>query len=196
MMVKICGITNRDDAFAAMEAGASAIGFNFYPASPRYISPTGAAIIGEKIPASVWKVGIFVSEGADSVAKIAINVGLDVAQLYGMSEARGIRIWRACRTNDDIVNGVSDQTVEALLLDAPSEEDDEYGGTGKTFDWSRAKGLTKKIIVAGGLDASNVRQAIEASQPWGVDACSRLEKSPGIKDHEKMRQFIKAALDN
>jgi phosphoribosylanthranilate isomerase len=196
MMVKICGITNREDAMAAVEAGASAIGFNFYPESPRYISPTGAAMIAEKIPASVWKVGIFVSEGADSVAKIAINVGLDVAQLYGMSEARGIRVWRACRANDDVASGLSDETVEALLLDAPSDSEEEYGGTGRICDWSRAKGLAKKIIVAGGLDASNVRWAIEEAQPWGVDACSRLERGPGLKDHDKMRQFVKAALQS
>ena len=194
MMVKICGITNRDDAMAAVEAGASAIGFNFYRESPRYIAPSGAALIAEKIPANVWKVGIFVSESAESVAKIVLNVGLDVAQLYRRSEARGIRVWRACRANEDILSGLKNDTVEALLLDAPAEDDGEYGGTGRTFDWSRAKGLPKKIIVAGGLDASNVGRAIEEAQPWGVDACSRLEKSPGLKDHEKMREFIKAAL--
>ena len=192
MMVKICGITNCDDAVAAVEAGASAIGFNFYPHSPRYISPTGAGLIAEKIPVNVWKVGIFVGETAESVAKIVLSVGLDVAQLYGMSEARGIRIWRACRNNEGISSGLSDQTVEALLLDAPSESegDEEYGGTGRTFDWPSAKGLPKKIIIAGGLDASNVGRAIEEAQPWGVDACSRLEKSPGLKDHDKMCEFI------
>ncbi len=194
MMVKICGITNRDDAKAAVDAGASAIGFNFYNESPRYVSPTGAALIAEKIPTDVWRVGIFVNEGTESVARIALKVGLDVVQLYGTAEARGIRIWHACRANDDISRSLDDETVEALLLDTPSEEDDQYGGTGRTFDWSRAKGLPKKIIIAGGLDASNVRQAIEEAQPWGVDACSRLEKSPGTKDHDKMRRFIKAAL--
>jgi phosphoribosylanthranilate isomerase len=196
MMVKICGITNRDDALAAVDAGASAIGFNFYRDSPRYIAPSGAALIAEKIPASVWKVGIFVNENADSAARIALNVGLDVAQLYGTSEARGIRLWRACRANEDIVSGLKDDAVEALLLDAPRQSEEEYGGTGRTFNWSRAKGLPKKIIVAGGLDSSNVGRAIEEAQPWGVDACSRLEKSPGIKDHDKMRQFIKAALQS
>jgi len=194
MMVKICGITNRDDAMAAVDAGASAIGFNFYRDSPRYLSPSGASLIAEKIPANVWKVGIFVSECAESVAKIALKAGLDVAQLYGISEARGIRVWRACRSDDDISSGLKDDRVEAVLLDSPSEE--EYGGTGRTFEWSRAKGLAKKTIIAGGLDASNVRRAIEEAYPWGVDACSRLEKSAGLKDHDKMRQFIKAALES
>ena len=95
MMVKICGITNREDALAAVEAGASAIGFNFYRESPRYISHTGAAMIGEKIPANVWKVGVFVNESPETIARIMIDAGLDVAQLHGASEARGVRIWRA-----------------------------------------------------------------------------------------------------
>jgi len=194
MMVKICGITNREDALAAVEAGASAIGFNFYRESPRYISPTGASMIAAKIPANVWKVGIFVHETSETIARIALDAGLDIAQLYGASEARGIRIWRACQVDDRLSSQLyfADETVEALLLDTPSS--DFYGGTGEVFDWSLSKGLLKKIILAGGLDATNVRRAIEQAQPWGVDACSRLEKSPGLKDHDKVRQFVKAAL--
>jgi len=193
MMVKICGITNREDALAAVEAGASAIGFNFYRDSPRYISPTGAAMIAEKIPAAVWKVGVFVDEMPDSVARIALEVGLDVAQLHGLSNARGLRIWRACRADLPVdAYATGDEAAEALLVDTPSDE--QYGGTGRTFDWRICRGLMGKIIIAGGLDASNVRQAIQEAQPWGVDACSRLEKSPGLKDREKMRNFVKAAL--
>ena len=192
MMVKICGITNREDAMAAVEAGASAIGFNFYRDSPRYISPTGAATIAEKIPSRVWKVGVFVDELPDSIAKIALDVGLDVAQLHGLADARGLRIWRACRADAFVLALASGEATEALLVDTPSDE--LYGGTGRTFDWRMARGIQKKIIIAGGLDASNVRQAIEEAQPWGVDACSRLEKSPGMKDHDKMRDFVKAAL--
>ena len=194
MMVKICGITNREDALAAIEAGASAIGFNFYRESPRYISPTGASMIAAKIPANVWKVGIFVNETPETIATIALDAGLDVAQLYGTSEARGIRFWRAIRANESLLAHVNDETAEAVLLDTPS--DDLHGGTGTSFDWSRAKGLPKHIIIAGGLDAINVRRAIEQAQPWGVDACSRLEKSPGLKDHDKIRQFVKAALQS
>jgi phosphoribosylanthranilate isomerase len=194
MIVKICGITNREDAMAAVEAGASAIGFNFYHDSPRYIAPTGAGIIAAKIPANVWKVGIFVNEGAESIAKIALDIALDIVQLYGTSEARGIRIWRACRAGLISTDYLTDETIEAILLDTPAEN--VYGGTGTTFDWSRAKGLSKNVVIAGGLDADNVRQAIQEAQPWGVDACSRLEKSPGLKDHDKMRKFIKIALDS
>jgi len=192
MMVKICGITNREDALAAVQAGASAIGFNFYRESPRYISHTGAAMIAEKIPAGVWKVGIFVDEKPETIARCVLDAGLDVVQLYGSAEARGIRVWRACHVTDSLDAFVQDGSVEALLVDSPSP--DLFGGTGKTFDWSSAKGIAKKTIIAGGLDANNVRAAIEQAQPWGVDACSSLEKSPGVKDHEKMTKFVKAAL--
>lgn len=192
MMVKICGITNRADALAAVEAGASAVGFNFYRDSPRYISPTGAATIAEKLPATVWKVGIFVNENAEFVARTVLDVSLDIVQLYGTSEARGVRIWRACQANESLLTFMTDEAAEAVLVDTPSE--DLYGGTGKTFDWARTRDLPKKIILAGGLDATNVRQAIESAQPWGVDACSRIEKSPGVKDHVKMKEFVEAAL--
>jgi phosphoribosylanthranilate isomerase len=194
MMIKICGITNREDALAAVEAGASAIGFNFYRDSPRYISATGAAMIAAKLPAHVWKVGIFVNETPETIARIVLDAALDVAQLYGTSEARGIRVWRAIQANESLLSHVNDATAEAVLLDTPSDE--LHGGTGTSFDWSRAKGLPKHIIIAGGLDATNVRRAIEQAQPWGVDACSRLEKSPGLKDHDKVREFVKAALQS
>jgi phosphoribosylanthranilate isomerase len=191
MMVKICGITNREDALAAVDAGASAIGFNFYRDSPRYISPTGAAMLAAKIPSSVWKVGVFVNEEPEAVARIAIEVDLDVAQLHGTATARGIRVWQACGINDwELI----DSGAEALLLDTPSTE--AYGGTGHTWEWSQAKGIPRKLVIAGGLDAGNVRKAIEEARPWGVDACSRIEKSPGLKDHEKMRKFVKAALES
>jgi phosphoribosylanthranilate isomerase len=193
MMVKICGITNREDALAAVEAGASAIGFNFYRESPRYISHTGAAMIGEKIPGNVWKVGVFVNETPEAIARIVLDAGLDVAQLHGSSQMRGMRIWQAVSAIGTVAGPVT-ESVEALLIDTPSNE--AFGGTGKTWDWTQAPHLEQKIIIAGGLDASNVRTAIEQARPWGVDACSRIEKSPGLKDHDKMRRFIAAALGN
>src|SRR5689334_15441125 len=104
MIVKICGITNLEDAMAAADAGATAIGFNFYRDSPRYVSPTGASMIAAKLPEGVWKVGIFVDESADKVARVALEAGLDVAQLYGVSDARGIRVWRASRADDDLLS--------------------------------------------------------------------------------------------
>jgi phosphoribosylanthranilate isomerase len=190
MMVKICGITNCEDALAAVDAGASAIGFNFYRESQRYISHTGAAMIAEKIPANVWKVGVFVNETPETIARITLDVGLDVAQLHGISDARGVRVWRAIPSDVEI-KAPMPKDVEALLIDTP--KDGISGGSGKTWDWSKVPHLDLKIIVAGGLDADNVRTAIEQAHPWGVDACSRIEKSPGLKDHEKMRKFVKAA---
>jgi phosphoribosylanthranilate isomerase len=192
MMVKICGITNREDALAAVDAGASAIGFNFYRESPRYISHTGAAMTAEKIPANVWKVGVFVNESPEAIAKTVIEAGLDVAQLHGSSDARGVRIWRAMSPLDPVALALFGD-VEAVLIDSPA--DTVSGGSGKTWDWSQAPDLEQKVIIAGGLDADNVRTAIEQAQPWGVDACSRLEKSPGLKDHQKMRRFLIAALE-
>ena len=194
MMVKICGITNYDDAMAVVESGASALGFNFYRDSPRYISPTGAALIAEKLPATIWKVGVFVDAIPDTIARIAVQVGLNVAQLHGVSTARGIRIWQACLATEALDPLIADDSIEALLVDSPSET--LHGGTGETFDWSLAKGIEKKVILAGGLDDENVRRAIEQADPWGVDACSRLEASPGIKDREKLRRFVKAAVGN
>lgn len=192
MMVKICGITNREDALAAVEAGASAIGFNFYRQSPRYISHTGAAMIGEKIPASVWKVGVFVNESAEAIAKTVIEAGLDVAQLHGSSEARGVRVWQAMSALDPVGLALIGN-VEAVLLDST---DGIAGGSGETWDWNKTPHLKPKIIIAGGLDAENVRTAIEQARPWGVDACSRIERAPGLKDHDKMRKFIQAALSS
>jgi phosphoribosylanthranilate isomerase len=192
MMVKICGITNREDALAAVEAGASAIGFNFYRESPRYISHTGAAMIADKLPPAVWKVGVFVNESPSTIAKIVIDAGLDVAQLHGTSQVGGMRVWRAMPSNVELQGNIPD--VEAFLIDTPSNE--MLGGTGQTWDWSQAPRHTNKIIIAGGLDADNVRLAIEQARPWGVDACSRIEKAPGLKDHEKMRKFIHASLNS
>jgi phosphoribosylanthranilate isomerase len=192
MMVKICGITNCEDALAAVDAGASAIGFNFYRESPRYISHTGAAMIAEKVPANVWKVGVFVNESPETIAKTVIEAGLDVAQLHGSSDARGVRIWRAMSPLDPVALAMFGD-VEAVLIDSPA--DTVSGGSGNTWDWKQAPHLEQKVIIAGGLDADNVRLAIEQAQPWGVDACSRIEKSPGMKDHQKMRRFLIAALE-
>lgn len=193
MMVKICGITNREDALVAVDAGASAIGFNFYRESPRYISHTGAAMIGEKLPATVWKVGVFVNESPEVIAKTMIEAGLDVAQLHGTSAARGVRVWRAVPPDIELKIPLPED-VEAFLIDTPSDQ--VFGGTGNTWNWTQAPRLGQRVIIAGGLDADNVRLAIEQARPWGVDACSRIEKSPGLKDHDKMRRFIAAALNS
>jgi phosphoribosylanthranilate isomerase len=192
IVIKICGITTREDAHAAVEAGATALGFNFYPESPRYVTPEEAAELSDRL--SVMKVGIFVNESPQAIAQKMATAGLQVAQVYGDMRYDGIRTWRACRVRSDDFKLPSDDRAEAFLLDGFSPR--VYGGTGKTFPWSIAKGLPGRIVLAGGLDDGNVREAIRQAQPWGVDACSRIEKTPGRKDHEKMKRFIEAALSS
>jgi phosphoribosylanthranilate isomerase len=191
MMVKICGITNLEDATAAVEGGASALGFNFWRRSPRYVTPESARSLIDQLPSTVWKVGVFVDEDAATVARIAREAGLDIVQLHGQETAesfpQGARVWKAVRIRENFdVTRLNEYPSEAILLDGPAN--------GKTFDWSLAAHVSKKLIVAGGLDADNVRAAIDQAKPWGVDACSRLESAPGRKDHGKMAQFLKAAL--
>ncbi len=191
MIVKVCGITSLADAEMAVEAGASALGFNFYPPSPRAIAPEAARAIIEQLPAEVIKAGIFVNEPADAVAVIMDAAGVDVAQVIG--ETPNGRVWKVCRVTESFVAGqLDDPRAEAFLLDTPSAA--LFGGTGHTFDWSLARIEGKRIIIAGGLDPSNVADAIRACRPWGVDACSRLEWAPGRKDPVKVRAFVAAAL--
>jgi len=194
-VVKVCGITNAEDARAAVEAGAGALGFNFYPRSPRYLSAAGAAEITAGVPAGVLKVGVFVNETPERVAEIVREAGLDVAQLHGDEGADGVppgvRVWKAFRVGEGFsLEQLEAFPAEAFLLDTPTEL---YGGSGHTFDWSRASGAERRILLAGGLDESNVREAIAVAHPWGVDACSRLESAPGKKDYGRMARFIAAA---
>ncbi|HEU0121152.1 MAG TPA: phosphoribosylanthranilate isomerase [Bryobacteraceae bacterium] len=194
-VVKVCGITSVEDARAAVAAGAGALGFNFYPKSPRYVSPAEAALIAATVPAGILKVGVFVNETAARVAGIVQEAGLDVAQLHGDERPEdvpaGIPVWKAFRVTDSFrLEQLAEFSAEAFLLDTPTEL---YGGSGHTFDWTRARGAAGRILLAGGLDESNVREAIAAAQPWGVDACSRLESAPGKKDHGRMERFIAAA---
>jgi phosphoribosylanthranilate isomerase len=184
MMIKICGITRREDAEAAVEAGASALGFIFYPQSPRYVTWAKAAELSEGLP--VCKVGVFVDETPATIEAVMRAARLDVAQIYGGAAPGGFRVWKAFRRA-----GAFDASLvlgaEAVLLDGAE--------TGIPFDWRVAQSATEKIIVAGGLDASNVAEAIHLARPWGVDASSRLESAPGIKDHERVRRFVKAARE-
>lgn len=194
MIIKICGITNRDDALSAVEAGANALGFNFYAGSPRRITPEDARRIVDHLPAGVLKVGIFVDETNSRMTAVLAQAGLDVAQVHGDTRISGLRFWRARQVNGSFsVAVLDDSSAEAFLLDTASSG--LRGGTGQCFDWSKARLPGARIVIAGGLDGSNVRQAIEQAQPWGVDACSRLESSPGKKDALKMKQFVKAALN-
>ena len=180
-MVKVCGITRREDAEAAVTAGASAIGFVFYPKSPRYVTPDAAKELGAGL--GIWKVGVFQDESPSVIEDTMRAADLDIAQIYNCDLPKLPRVWRAFRVGS--ASMPTNESVEAVLLDGPAN--------GITFDWKQARGFSAKLILAGGLNASNVAEAIRVAKPWGVDASSGLESAPGIKDHDKVRQFVKAA---
>jgi phosphoribosylanthranilate isomerase len=195
--IKVCGITNPEDALAAAELGTDAIGFVFAP-SPRQVSPRAAQEIIKNLPPRVLTVGVFVNEDPESVVSTADLCGLDLLQFHGKETSGycrqfGRRVIKAVRvqSEDDLeacseYNGV----VETFLLDTYVVG--QSGGTGVTFDWNIAHTARKygRIILAGGLNPDNVTAAIRVAEPYGVDASSGLEQKPGIKDHAKIAKFI------
>lgn len=184
MMIKVCGITRREDAEAAVAAGASAIGFIFVKRSPRYVTPEAAAQLSKDL--DVLKVGIFENETAQAVETTVRAARLDAVQLYGGETPEGPQVWRAFRVSAGIDLKLA-ANADAVLLDGPAN--------GIGFDWADARDVAGKVIVAGGLNPSNVAEAIRVARPWGVDASSGLEISPGIKDHDKIRRFVQAAQE-
>lgn len=193
-VVKVCGITNVEDAHAAIEAGANALGLNFFPESPRYIGFEKAREISKAIAGDYLRVGVFVNPKQAEVRWLAGEVPLDVVQVHG--NARGItaegrwQVWRGISPDTKLAKG-EEKAANAFLMDTPSMA---FGGSGKTFDWGLARGRSYRVILAGGLDASNVAEAIREAQPWGVDACSRLEARRGKKDVQRMQEYVAAAL--
>ena len=188
-MVKVCGITRREDALASAEAGASAIGFIFYPKSPRFVAPELVASLGEALP--VWKVGVFVNEPPAMIAAVMSAALLDVAQIYGGDPPPGARVWRAFRVEGSFDPSHIGRTSKPCFSTEPAMGIRSIGALRATF--TQTQSAQPKIIVAGGLDASNVAEAIRVVRPWGVDASSSLETSPGVKDREKIRRFVQAA---
>ena len=189
--IKVCGITKTEDALYAEELGAYAIGFIFYPKSPRYIEPEKAAQIAEKI--KIKKVGVFVNENPEIINNISKIVKLDYVQLHGTetaAECNAIqnKIIKNIRTVDDIKTYNS---ACMFLVDAPDTKN--WGGTGKIADWSFARKVKqsgKTIMLSGGLSVDNIEKAISYVQPDYIDISSSLEKSPGIKDHGLMKRFF------
>ncbi len=199
--IKICGITNLEDALAAVDAGADALGFNFYPASSRYIRPQNARKIIDQLPAHVLTVGVFVNEKTPaSLRKIANEAGVAALQLHGdesldycHSLADQYVIKALAVGNNFAVHQTTDYDVRAIMLDA--KVSNLRGGTGRVIDWSIAQKvatLIPRLFLAGGLSPENVKEAIDAVNPYAVDACSALEKAPGQKDHVRMNAFIKS----
>ncbi len=196
MFVKVCGLTNQKDAEAAVAFGATALGFNFYRKSPRYVDPATLLWLAG-LPSNIWKVGVFVNEDPVNVRRIVTQLKLDIIQLHGDEQPadcpRDLRVWKAVRVDYAFdASRLRKYPVEAILLDGPAGR--AYGGTGLTFDWTVAAGLPVKVVVSGGLHAGNVLTAIECIRPWGVDVCSRIESAPGKKDHASMAEFLKVAL--
>lgn len=201
--VKICGITNEEDATWAVNLGAHYVGLNFHKDSPRKVSPDLAARIAKKVPSFVPTVGVFVEQTAAEIVKIAKKVGLAGVQLHGdhtvadcetIASELEVFLIKAVRVGTeadvDALAAYKD-AVGYFLLDA--RVDGQLGGTGQTFPWelaARAKAFKKPIFLAGGLTVENVAQAIEAVQPFAVDVASGVEKSPKRKDFDKMKQFI------
>ena len=199
--VKVCGITNLGDARVAAHAGADAIGLVFAE-SPRRVSVERAKEIAAALPQDVLKVGVFVDAGPEEVLRIAREVGLDYAQLHGdeppeaVAEIRGggVGVMKALRVrNAEALAVIEQYGADLFLLDAWSAK--ARGGTGVRFDWELAKSLIghDNIVVSGGLDPENVREAIEYFEPYGVDASSSLEERPGKKSGERVRRFVGAA---
>lgn len=206
-LVKICGITNLDDALAAVDAGADALGFNFYPRSPRYITAETARAILAGLPSTssaMLTVGVFVNEELDVVEQTAAAAGVSALQLHGSESPEyckalaGRYLIKAFAAGDQFApQTVLRYEVDAILLDAFDKDaaGGVGGGTGKLGDWSIAREtreLFPKLFLAGGLSPENVGEAIERVQPYAVDACSRLESAPGRKDRARVRAFVNA----
>jgi phosphoribosylanthranilate isomerase len=216
--VKICGMTNLEDALTAVEAGADAVGFVFYEKSPRNVSIEAAREIVEKLPESVEKVGVFVDLAPEQIRETVRAAGLSAVQLYGSKSMNCI--WGALRPPTEWLGasklipvvygdalkdggfliGQQDRNlIFAILLD--SRSDGTPGGTGATFDWEstrdivQAMSLVVPVIVAGGLTPTNVAGAMRLFQPFGLDVASGVEERPGKKDPEKVRAFVKAVRD-
>jgi phosphoribosylanthranilate isomerase len=207
MKIKICGITNLDDARLAIHAGADLLGFNFYRKSPRYITPESCAEIRSSIinhQSSIRTVGVFVNMSANEIRSILNLCGLDLAQLSGDETpqtlaALGKRAFKAVRLGDPqiaaatLASIVEHDSAPACLVDA--YHPGQYGGTGQTADWGLASDLARQvpILLAGGLTPENVATAVQQVHPWGVDVASGVESAPGQKDEKKVRLFIQNA---
>jgi phosphoribosylanthranilate isomerase len=201
--IKICGITNPEDAAAAVEAGADALGFVCYRKSPRFIEPALVRQIVRSLPPLVMPVGVFVDEDPQVVRNLMDDCGLALAQLHGNESAiyckeLGRTVLKALRVKDRstflaLAEFRGRAGVRGFLLDAFSDQ--AYGGTGQVIDWQLAAEAARSasILLAGGLTPDNVEKAIVAVRPYGVDVSSGVEQAPGKKDHEKMRAFIRSA---
>ncbi len=193
--VKICGITNRDDAAAAVEAGAAALGFNFYPRSARFVQPDVVAEIVARVPPGVCTVGVFVDETRARVAAIAAQAGVTALQFHGTESPEFCQAWeqkviKALRVGDaTAARHAARYAVDFILADAYVEG--QPGGTGRRIVPEHLHGFERtRLILAGGLNPDNVADAVRAVRPFAVDVASGVESAPGQKDWDLMRRFI------
>ena len=198
--VKICGITNAADALAAIEAGASLIGFNFYAKSARHISEAEAVKIRRQLPKKVEAVGIFVNAPVAEVIALCKSLKLDAAQLHGdespevVSEiAASIPVIKAFRVEPDFRLETLGEYPEVFAFLFDAAHTGQYGGTGRTTDWdvARRAAVGHRIILAGGLKVENVAAAVRIVRPYAIDVASGVESKPGKKDHDRLREFIR-----
>jgi phosphoribosylanthranilate isomerase len=194
--VKICGLTNYIDAATAVDLGADLLGFNFYPESPRFITPEQAAQIINKLPAFIHVAGVFVNASLDQIKEAISECNLDWVQLHGDESPEfcesllsiNVRTMKAIRVKDqDDIERAESFFTDAVLLDAFDPE--KYGGTGLTFDWNIIGHISKRIFLAGGINPDNVVTAVGLGV-YGIDVCSGIEAKPGKKDHNKMRKLF------
>jgi len=202
--VKVCGITNLVDAEKALEFGADALGFNFYPPSPRCIAPAEARAVLQRLPEGSCNIAVFVNEPKEKVREIITHGELangrqaySALQFHGEESQEYCRGWsmkviKAFRVREKkSLEGMEQFPADFYLLDSWSSG---YGGSGAVFSWEWLEGLkTEKLILSGGLSIENVGEAIRRIRPYGVDICSGVETRPGIKDHAKLKEFILAA---
>lgn len=199
VFVKICGITNLDDALYCADCGADALGFNFHTRSVRYIRPEETHKIVERLPEHVTKVGVFVNSRRARIEKITREVKLSALQLHGNEHPEDclnfdVSVIKAMRVGPSFdPSDLLRYQVDAYLLDTQIQG--SYGGTGQSFDWNVAVGSKPygKIIISGGLDPSNIEAAVKFVRPYGVDVCSGIESKPGKKDRKMVRDFIAKA---
>ena len=194
--VKICGITNYDDAAAAMDMGADLLGFNFYPKSPRFVTGEKAGDIVNELPAFIDTAGIFVNASIDQIRETMDLCPLNWIQLHGDETpefcrsltSHNVKTMKAVRVRDQAdIERADIFFTDAVLLDA--FHPDKYGGTGATFDWSVVGHSTKRIFLAGGINPDNAAAAVELGV-YGIDVCSGIEAEPGKKDHKKMKKLF------
>jgi phosphoribosylanthranilate isomerase len=199
--VKICGITRADDATLAVAMGAAAIGFVFWPESPRAIAPSAARAISDALPPFVTRVGVFVDASPSEVRAIVAQAGLDVAQLHGDERAIdyagvGARLLKTVTLEDDAALERARAQPEAVTLLVDAADRQRRGGTGQRANWDRARQLAglRPIILAGGLGAANIGEALAQVEPAAIDVSSGVESAPGVKSRDRLAAFFEALM--